>query len=99
MGVFVFIIVAVLVITESEPVVASDMSPIESVAFADADEGDIAQIFAVVRPVNVVVEKPVVQEIQPIDCYQQSVLVRDLTIAYEQRTYILADGSTCTPVN
>lgn len=99
MGVLMLIIAAVLVMADPGSVIANDTSPIESMAFADADEGDIAQLFGVVRPVKVIVEKPVVQEIQPVDCYQQSVLVRDLTIAYAQRTYVLSDGSTCTPVD
>jgi len=111
MGGLVFLIVAVFIVNEWDPVVAEDAVAEVSGEyrdFTDTDEGDIAQIFApstpvMPQPITIVVEKP-----QPkptpaepllVDCYQHPVLVRDLTASYAQRQYIRADGSTCTPLD
>lgn len=80
---------------------------VQNVAFVDTDDGDIGQIFGTssdnkIIPVEVMVEEPAIQAQAMVEvlvnCYQTSELVRDLTVPYEQRSYIHSDGTTCTPV-
>ena len=93
-------LVAIFAISESNQINISDVTATENVAFAETDEGDIGQIFGTTpyysEPIQVVVEEPVVQV--QVDCYRTHELVRDLTVPYDQRSYIQADGSSCTPV-
>lgn len=104
MGALVLVLVAVFAISESELInssnTADEVTMTENVAFAETDEGDIGQIFGTTNyqsePIQVVVEEPIVQA--QVNCYRTNELVRDLTIPYGQRSYIQADGTTCTPV-
>jgi len=100
MGAFIFIMVAIFAISESDQINLSDTASNHETSFAMTDEGDIGQIFGThsyeSELVPVMVEKPVVQA--KVNCYQSSELVRDLTVSYGQRSYIQSDGTLCTPV-
>jgi len=100
MGAFIFVLVAIFAISEFDQINLSDVTTTHEANFVMTDEGDIGQIFGThsykSEPVQVKVEEPVVQA--QVNCYQTSELVRDLTVPYGQRSYIQADGTSCTPV-
>ena len=100
MGAFIFVLMAIFAISESDQINLSDATTTHEVNFATIDEGDIGQIFGThsykSEPVQVTVEEPVVQA--QVNCYQASELVRDLTVPYGQRSYIQSDGTSCTPM-
>ena len=101
MGALVLVLVAIFALSESDQIKLGDTASTEEIVFASTDEGDINQIFDTTSyrfepTIHVVVEKPVVQA--QFHCYRSTELVRDLTVPYGQRSYIQADGSTCTPV-
>ena len=102
MGAFIFVLVAIFAISEFDQINLSDAIRTHETSFATTDEGDISQIFGTHSykskpvPVPVTVEEPVVKT--QVNCYQESELVRDLTVPYGQRSYIQSDGTSCTPV-
>ena len=100
MGAFIFVLVAIFAIAESNQINLSDATITHEANFSTTDEGDIGQIFGTHRyksePVQVMVEDLIVQA--QVNCYQTSELIRDLTVPYGQRSYIQSDGTACTPV-
>ena len=100
MGAFIFVLVAIFAISESDQINLSDAIRTHETSFETTDEGDIGQIFRThsynSEPIQVTVEEPAVQA--QINCYQTSELVRDLTVPYGQRSYIQSDGTSCTPM-
>ncbi len=101
MGVLILALVAVFAVSNSDHFSAAAMDEPAQVQYSDTDEGDIAQIFAQPERTEeknlvVIVERPASE-----DCFgsrQGDVMVRDLTVPYQQRRYIRSDGSFCTPI-
>lgn len=107
MAALVIILITALAMAEPTQFENHSNPRVQNVAFVDTDEGDIGQIFGIstdnkMLPVEVIVEEPTIQvqtivEV-PVNCYQTTELVRDLTVPFGQRSYIQSDGTTCTPM-